>query len=346
MRHETLSQGMHRAICACSSFSLCLVLALGACGSQGQVPSEIESVGESQAAEHKAQWMRDASNWGRWGANDELGTLNLVTTEVRQRALALAIEGVVVSLSRDIVSREREAEVDAQGRPVMTNVGEVRFRRDNVPDPGQASEPGREGGNVDMQTFAYHGTVYTHIDGLCHIAYEGRLYNGYRHEDAVDPDRGCLQSGIENVKDGIVTRGVLIDFPRLRGVTTLDEAERLRLEDVEAWEQLTGITIGTGDAVLLHTGWREGDANRSIDYDPSLVTLFRDRGVTLIGADRPAGDHHLFVTALGAYLLDNASLGPVSDTAAQLNRWEFLLVVAPIPTPGATGSIANPLAIF
>ena len=319
-----------------------LLALLVGCSAEGQSPA----AGTTEAAAQKARWMREQSNWGRWGADDELGTLNLVTPAVRQGALGLLTAGEVVSLSRDIVPRVRESEVDDQGRPVMTNVGEVRFRRDNVPEAGQEPAPGSEGGNVDMVTFAYHGTLYTHIDGLCHIAYEGRLYNGYVHADAVDPEQGCLQSGIENVKNGIVTRGVLIDFPRLRGVDALSDTERLRQEDVEAWEAMTGITISAGDAVFLYTGWSEGEANSPVDYDASLVTFFKERDVTLLGADRPAGDHHLFLTALGAYLIDNASLGPAAETAARLNRWEFLLVVAPIPTPGATGSIANPLAIF
>jgi hypothetical protein len=318
-----------------------LLLCIG-CSAEGQPPAE----GATAAAAQKAQWMREQSNWGRWGASDELGTLNLVTPEVRKLALALATAGEVVSLSRDIVPRVRLSDVDAQGRPIMTNVGEVLFRRDNVPPAGEEAVPGSGGGNVDMVTFAYHGTVYTHIDGLCHIAYEGRLYNGYLHEDAVDPDLGCLQSGIENVKSGIVTRGVLIDFLRLRDVDALLDTERLTQADVEAWEAMTGITIAAGDAVFLYTGWQEGEANSPVDYDASLVTLFRERDITLLGADRPAGDHHLFLTALGAYLIDNASLGPLAAAAARLNRWEFLLVVAPIPTPGATGSIANPLAIF
>ena len=324
-----------------------VLVALVGCSSQGgEQPVATETAEAARAAAQKAQWMTEQSNWGRWGADDELGTLNLVTSAVRQEALALATSGDVVSLSRNIVSREREAEVDSQGRPIMTNVGEVRFRRDNVPEPGQTPGPGSVGGNVDMQTFAYHGTVYTHLDGLCHIAYEGKLYNGYAHADVVDADRGCLTSGVENLKTGIVTRGVLIDLPRLRGVSPLPDTERLLQEDVEAWEQMTGITISAGDAVFLRTGWNEGENNSPVDYDPSLVTLFRERGVTLIGAERPAGDHHLFLTALGAYLVDNADLGPLAETAARLNRWTFLLVIAPIPTPGATGSIVNPLAVF
>lgn len=172
------------------------------------------------------------------------------------------------------------------------------------------------------------------------------LFNGYNRAETVDPEKGCSKLGIQLLKTGIVTRGVLIDFPRLKGVTSLAPTARLRPEDAEAWEKMAHVKISAGDAVFLYTGRKDGDKDPSPNYDPSMVKFFKDRGVTLISADHPAGDHQLFINALVAYLIDNCDLGPLAQTAVQLNRWEFLLMVAPIPTEGATGSLVNPLAIF
>jgi len=102
----------------------------------------------------------------------------------------------------------------------------------------------------------------------------------------------------------------------------------------------------TGDALLLYTGWKAGAQGPSANYDPSMVTRLKARGVTLVGADGVSADHQLSITALGIYLIDNADLAQAAETAARLRRWQFALVVSPIPTPGATGSIVNPLAMF
>ncbi len=139
---------------------------------------------------------------------------------------------------------------------------------------------------------------------------------------------------------------MLIDFPRLKGVASLPPNVRLRPEDVEMWEKMVGVEISAGDALFLYTGWKEGAQAPTADYDPSMVTLLKARDVALVGADRVSGDHQLTITALGVYLIDNADLGPLAEIAARLKRWEFLLVVSPIPTPGATGSLVNPLAFF
>lgn len=290
--------------------------------------------------EQKAQWIKDLSNWGRWGKDDELGALNLITPAKRQQALALAKSGTVVSLTRSVPLSERIDSITAEGRPGTIPFYEIRFRR-YPPDSTVAA-----GYSFDMQQFAYHGQVYTHIDALCHVSYEGKVYNGYPQEQTVDVNKGCLKEGIQGLRDGIVTRGVLIDFPRLRGVSSLPPTERLRPEDAEAWEKIAHVNVSAGDAVFLYTGWKEGMKGQSANYDPSMVTFLKARDVALLGADRVSGDHELSVTALGVNLIDNADLSRLAETAARLKRWEFLLIVSPIPTPGATGSLVNPLAIF
>ena len=299
---------------------------------QGQ--GNTSSVGDAQA--QKAQWIKELNNWGRWGPSDELGALNLVTPAKRAQALALAKTGEVVSLSRPITLSETPA---ASGSSVPGPFFEMRVRSPNPPNPAGDY-------NVDVQSFAYHGMAYTHLDGLCHASYDGKLYNGYTQDQVVDPQRGCQKMGIQLLKDGIITRGVLVDFPRLRGVTSLPPSERLTPVDIEAWEKMAGVSISSGDALFLYVGWKPGAQGPLANYDPSVVTFLKARGVTLLGADAVSGDHQLNMTGLGMYLIDNADLGPLAAAAARLRRWDFLLVVSPIPTPGATGSIVNPLAVF
>ena len=307
---------------------------------QGQpAPSPRASQEAAEAAAQKSRWAKEHSNWGRWGKDDELGTLNLITPAKRRQALALARTGTVVSLMRPIVMTEMPAAIKAENRPATLPFFDARFQSYYPPQPAA-------GYSFDMQSFAYHGSVYTHVDGLCHVSYDDRLYNGYLQREVVDPEKGCSKMGIQGLKQGIVTRGILIDFPRLRGVSSLPETERLRQADVEAWEKRANVRISSGDAIFLRTGGTEGAPPPAVNYDPSIVAFLKARDVALIGADRVSADHQLTITTLGAYLIDNADLGPLADTAGRLNRWEFLLVVSPIPTPGGTGSIANPLAFF
>jgi hypothetical protein len=115
---------------------------------------------------------------------------------------------------------------------------------------------------------------------------------------------------------------------------------------MDAWERQTGTKISSGDAIFLYTGRREGSAETGAGYDLSIVELLKQRDVAVVGSDGANADHQVTLAGLGVYLLDSVELSRAADTAARLGRWEFLLMVSPIPIPGATGSVVNPLAIF
>ena len=160
--------------------------------------------------------------------------------------------------------------------------------------------------------------------------------------------------GINGLAGGIVTRGVLLDIPRLKGLDALESGTHVYPEDIEAWERRTGVTVSAGDAIFLRTGRWKND-NRS-GYDITVAPWLKQRDVALIGSDgtQDVGQipgtvlpfHKLVLVALGANIFDNMDLEALAETAVRLNRWEFLLVAAPIPNPGGTGSPLNPLAIF
>jgi kynurenine formamidase len=300
-------------------------------------------------SEQRSQWLANYSNWGRWGKDDELGTLNLITAARRKAAMSLAKQGIVLSLARNawVVTRNPANPVERPGSFFELNLY-----------PGSLVEPGSADSYMfDRQHFAVHGGFVTHVDSLCHLSFDGHIYNGYSFKDTVLPG-GCAKAGIQHAKQGIVTRAVLIDLPRLRGVASLPVSDRLRPEDVEQWERQTHLKIGSGDAVIMYTGQKDlqpagqtpipraGALPDFPKYDTSMVGFFKSRDVAVVGLDNVVADAQYLIVGLGMYAINNMDLTELAATAARLKRWEFLLSVAPIATPGATGAIVNPLAMF
>jgi len=190
------------------------------------------------------------------------------------------------------------------------------------------------------------------------------MYNGVSHQ-TVTP-AGCAKSGIQGLKNGIVTRGILIDIPRLKGLPYLEPGTPVFPEDVEAWEKKAGVKVGSGDVIFLRTGrWARrakvgpwGVSNHAAGFHASIAPWLKARGVALMGSDVAADVvpslvegvrlpvHVLTIAGLGMNLFDNQDLEAVAETAAKLNRWEFMLTVAPMPVEGGTGFPVNALAIF
>jgi len=126
---------------------------------------------------------------------------------------------------------------------------------------------------TEEQQLAFHGSSFTHIDALCHGDHGGKIYNGYPLKESVT-EAGCKKLGIDALHGGVVTRGVLIDIPRLRGVSHLEPGTHVYQEDIEAWEKRAGLTISSGDAIFLHTGrWETG---KTSGYDVSLIPWLKN----------------------------------------------------------------------
>ena len=288
------------------------------------------------------QWKRDLSNWGRWGTDDQIGALNLITPAKRRQAAALVKDGISVSLA-----------ADADTVKAVDN-----------PTPYEVT---MQGIGSDRIAVSYHGIAHTHLDSLAHIHENGVFYNGYTpNADAVVKD-GHQKNSIHNVKNGIVTRGVLIDIPRLKGVPYLEPGTPIYVEDLEAWEKQAGVRVSAGDALFIRTGvwarraalgpWLRGRAEggRSAGLDPSVLPWLKQRDIALLGSDHPqyvspsnirGAVHDFALVYLGVHLLDNCDLEALAVAAAARRRWEFLLTIAPLAIPGGTGSPANPIATF
>ena len=317
--------------------TMLIVVAAGALS-----PAQESAADRAVSGSDLERWQTELSNWGRWGPADEIGTINLITPEKRREAAALVRAGVSVSLARDVLKEEA---VD-NPRPFVHTM---------------------HGVGSDEFAVRYHGWAHTHLDALAHVDdAEGRMYNGYRPDEAAVLEAGGhARNSIHNLKNGVFTRGILMDIPRLKGVPYLEPETPIYVEDLEAWEARAGVRAGAGDAVFIRTGrWaaREvlgpfiiGRIGTAAGLHASVIPWLKERDVALLGSDGalsvapsdlPGAAHDFALVHLGIHLFDNADLEALGDTAAGQGRWEFLLTAAPLAVWGGTGSPINPIATF
>jgi len=224
--------------------------------------------------------------------------------------------------------------------------------------------PPESGGSGDTFFISYHGYVHTHMDSLCHFFFKGKMYNGFSQTEVTE--QGAGKNAILNFKNGIVTRGVLMDIARLKGVDYLEPGTRIYPEDLDAWEKKAHVKVGPGDVVFVRTGrWARREAKGPWPISEGLAGLYitcakwlHSRDVAILGGDgaqdvRPSGIdsiqqpiHTLVLVAMGMPIFDNCDLELISKEAAKRQRWEFLLTASPAAVPGATGSVLNPIATF
>ena len=326
-----------------AAVSVAIVVSLAGVATFGQQPAASAAPRPPVTKAQADRWMTELSNWGRWGKDDQLGTLNLITAQKRQQAMALAKTGTVVSLERPVVLSPKPEDSKLDNKPHGVSFYEIRFKTFPPGDPR-----GNDGFSSDLQEFHVHGGM-THLDALCHDSDGTRLYNGYPLKETVSEEVGCTKLGLDNLKEGIVTRGILVDMTRLKGAQRAPGAP-VYTSDLEAWEKQTGLKVSPGDALFVYNTVAAGRGANG-GFDLSVLPWMRARdvsvtsGVRALSDDRHA-DHRLVLAALGMYLLDGVVLDQLAETAARLNRWEFMLVVAPLRVPGSTGSPVNPLAMF
>jgi kynurenine formamidase len=284
------------------------------------------------------------SNWARWGPDDQLGSLNFITPAVTAAAASSVQTGLTVCCARPLPTR-----------PAPDN---------NMPVLHHMTGTATEGYGADFLALAPHGYATTHIDALCHIFHQGKLYNGYSSETVTA--HGATKLGVHHLRSGIVTRGVLIDVPTARSVEALRPGEPIFPEDLEASERATGVTVQCGDALLVRTGrwrWRERHGPWPPDeglagLDASCLEWIHAREVAVLGSDGvsdvmpsrvdevPLPVHSVALVAMGMPLLDNLDLDALHDVCAGTDRWTFLFVVAPLVLIRGTASPVNPIAVF
>ncbi len=291
--------------------------------------------------------FEQVKNWGRWGADDQHGTLNLITPEKRRQAASLVQEGVTVSAALPLATE-----------PGPWNHAPVVHLMVQAGDMEEAHS------SSDYFAIAPHGLFHTHLDALCHYFYRREMYNG--RPASMATSRGATVNSIETAQDGIVSRGVLLDIPRLKGIEWLEPREAIYPADLEAAEEAANVRVEEGDILLVRTGrhrrlehvkdWGLMDGLAGLDV--SCGPWLHQRGVAVLGSDGVSDVfpsplesgrlpvHLLALPAMGMLLVDNCQFEPLGDACAQRERWEFLLTIAPLKLLRGTASPVNPIAVF
>lgn len=301
--------------------------------------------------------FESVKNWGRWGEEDQLGTLNYVTPDKVRRAASLVRSGRRASMAIPINkvagpdNPQQASLFIVQGHDVAIDDSKVRF-------------------GLDYLGMACHGDCHTHVDALCHISYDGLTYNG-RNAGDVLRTTGAVEQDVAVYHHGLVSRGVLIDIPRFRGVSWLEPGEAVRRAEIEACAEAERVEIGEGDVLVFRTGhhrrrlelgaWNNnpppvGDGKAGLHVD--VIPWMHERR---IAAFLPDGDgeavpsvvdgitypiHPLQVVAMGMLVSDSLQLEELAAACEEERRHEFMVVGLPLRLPGATGSPWNPIAIF
>jgi kynurenine formamidase len=293
-------------------------------------------------------------NWGRWGSEDEVGTLNLITDEVVRRGVAAIRTGKRLTLGIPL------DETGPQTGVIPGRVNPIRTMLE-VNHPWLKGDPNNFCNSDDMIIMALQSC--THWDALAHVSYEGHLYNGFP-ASAVTA-RGTTRCSIDKVKT-IVSRGVLLDVARAKGVTRIEGPYAITAEDLDRAAALASVEVLPGDVVFVRTGHIqllfEGERDRYISPapGPSLqsVEWFRRHDVAAVGTDNYTGEvfprelkdtylpvHLLHLVEMGMTQGQNFNLEGLAADCAADGRYEFFVDASPQPFTRAVSTLVNPVVV-
>jgi kynurenine formamidase len=304
---------------------------------------------EMSAASFHALYERLRGH-AQWGADDRRGALNHITPARVAAAAGEVQAGRTVTMAAPL----------ARSAPDNPEPAARHMKR----LPGEPSEVAGLSFAADQLTMNVHGDVDSHIDALCHVSYGEALYNGIAPGTVTS--QGASVLSIDEMRDGIVGRGVLLDIPRVRGVRWLEPGDHVTADDLAAAEQAQDLRVGPGDLLFVRVGHRlrrdrlgPWDVARSrAGLHPLAMEFLAERQVAALGSDGN-GDtapsavegvgfpvHVLAINAMGMHLLDYLQFDDLMPVCTAVGRWSFLCVVAPLRLPGGTGSPVNPIAIL
>ena len=295
------------------------------------------------------RYFERLNNWGRWGLDDQRGTLNLVTPAKRAAAAALARRGRAVSLAHDLMPQ-----------PALDYHMLYPIRR------------GRDRAAIDYVGLIYHGTTVTHLDALCHVEYRGQLYNGRGFDESLGHG-GATWGALDAWFDGVVTRGVLLDVAAGRPEGHVTVGRPVSPVDLDEAAARAKLRIEPGDAVVVRSG-REAYERATAGATPPVsaqgiplpssrpglhiacLEWLRAHDVAVLAWDmmdeRPVGygdlgfGVHLGIPILGLCLIDNTYPERLAAACAEEGRYEFLFMALPLRIAGSTGSPCNPIAVL
>jgi kynurenine formamidase len=288
--------------------------------------------------------FEQVSNWGRWGPDDELGTLNFVTPDKVRSAAAAVRSGRVVSAAHDLSTAFS-----------AKNASPLHHR--------MIYRGAHAHGAADEMLVYNHGLFQTHVDALAHHFFEGKVYNGRPVADVVH-QQGLGFGSLYVQRNGVVTRGVLLDVARARGIDWLEPTDTVTAADLQAAEDLAGVRVESGDAVLVRVGLGRREAETGPEdvkvrtgLGPDCAPWLHEREVALFGSDCPEKLpsaypslgltwHIAALVFMGLVLVDAVDMEAVAAACAEEGRSEFLYTQAPLRFAGGTGCPVNPLCVF
>jgi kynurenine formamidase len=296
--------------------------------------------------------LRERTNWGRWGEDDQIGTLNLITQNKRRAAAGLVRSGRSVTLSRPLPTE-----------PAANNPRPAEYHMGFHPRPGAI----QAGTTTDYLGMQFHGSSSTHMDALSHVWTENGGYNGWSLQESLSFG-GSKRGGIEHYRDGVMTRGVLLDVPGYRGVPYVTQDEPVHDWELRDIARAQGVSIEPGDALIVNCG-RDAFERENLPYGSNIrqpgaqkpglhascLWFLRDMDISVLvwdmlevipfGYDLPYTVHGA-IAAFGLTLVDNADLAALTELSKTEGRYDFMFTVAPLVIVGATGSPVNPIATF
>lgn len=295
--------------------------------------------------------------WGKWGAEDERGALNYISDETRRKAAGLVRRGRRFSLALPLTN----------GQGPQTGLGgrtnPLHFMTATGCDPTGLVELGA-GARYTDDFLAMTVQASTQWDALCHIYYDDTLYNG--HPASCVTSAGASRNGIDKVHSDFMSRGVLLDVARSKGVDCLEPGTPITTQDLEACERAQGIEVERGDILLVRTGQMSkiGDFEDWSVFHGSEAGLhyetaewLSERCVAAVAADNSMVEasgvledvmipfHMLALCNLGIHLGEFWYLEELAADCADDGVYEFMLVAQALPLTGGTGSPVNPLAV-
>lgn len=282
-------------------------------------------------------------NTGRWGADDQAGTLNHLDAQTRLAAAAEIRTGQVVAVGRRLIA----------GAGPVARHPVTHHLLHSAPESA-----------VDVMSFTPHDPLITHVDALGHVFWRGRAYNGRTRAQVLGRE-GLTFGDLGALAEGVFTRGVLLDVTAGHADGHLAADAYVTIDDLEAAEARQGVRVGRGDALFVHTGRERRARAEGPAYSPivraglhaSTMAWMQEREVAVYSGDCtermpypsaavPFPVHQVGIVAMGLCLLDAPLLDELLEACARQGRWTFALTFAPPDLVGATGFPVNPLCLF
>lgn len=305
--------------------------------------------------------IRQVSNWGRWGSEDERGTVNLITPARRLHAASLVRKGAVFSLAIPF---------DLDGVPQLPITRRINPHLWML-QTGTDLRAGVQGGAVDGwgyadEIFAMGTHAATHWDGLAHAFYDYKMYNN--RDCTMVSVTGATRNGIAKLSGDLVARGVLLDFPRLLGVEWLELDHRISVNEIERAFEAGRVEPMSGDILLMRTGnmhrarrnggWENYAGTDEPGFGIEVLPWLHEHEIAGVAIDNwgfealPSGNptiwlpvHAVGIVHMGLLLGENFSLDELAEDCATDGVYEFLFTGLPLPLTGAASGPVHPAVV-